>query len=61
MLTWLEGATQGKVTFTSVKTDTPMSLAIVEEQHRQRHVQNVELGLVEQDTNSPLATRRTRS
>ncbi len=51
MQTWLEEATQGKVTFTSAQTDTPMSLVTVEEQPRQRHVQNVELGLVGQDTN----------
>lgn len=51
MLTWLEGATQAKVTFTSAQTDTPMSLVTVEEQHKQRHVQYVELALVGRDTN----------
>ncbi len=51
MLTWLEGATLGQDIFTAAQTGTPMSLATVEEQHRQRHVQNVELGLVEQDIN----------
>ncbi len=39
------------MTLTGAQTDTPMSLVTVEEQHKQLHVQNVELGLVGQDIN----------